>query len=222
MPPQVNRIQHRFLDLKPGNEVYSRSGEHSMDTAEIKRTLRRRMATTRDGLPETARDAGATAAMERALTLPAFADADAVLTYMAIGSEVGTNGLISRILGAGKQLVLPRVCGDELMLHRITDPATELVSGRWNIPEPKETLPTVSPADIGLFLLPGLAFDEAGGRLGYGRGFFDRILAQTGGITAGLAFGAQVIEAVPTEPWDVPLNFIVTPDRLIHCHREMG
>ncbi len=191
-----------------------------MDTGNIKHTLRRRMADARDRLTDAQRRQGADSVCQRVMSLPLFHIAKTVLTYMAIGSELQTNRLVEQILHAGKQLVVPRVSGDQLTLHPITDPTTELLPGRWNIPEPAAHAPSIPAMEIDLFLLPGLAFDAAGGRLGYGRGFFDRALAETDGATVGLAYNSQIINTVPTETWDVPMDYIITPDRVIQCGRH--
>ncbi len=180
------------------------------------------MVAARDGLSNTDRITGARSVAEKVAKLPSFISSDTVLTYAAIGSELDTEQVISRILDAGKHLVLSRVVGDSLTLHRVADPSADLIPGRWDIPEPRVSLPRVMPAEIGLFLLPGLAFDTHGRRLGYGRGFFDRMLDGVSGNTVGLAFDVQLIATVPTEPWDVALEAILTPSRLIHCRRVGG
>ena len=74
-------------------------------------------------------------------------------------------------------------------------------------------------AAIPLFLVPGLAFDPAGGRLGYGLGFYDRAfaVADPGALKVGLAFELQIIESIPADPHDVPMDFVVTEDRVIRA-----
>jgi len=153
----------------------------------------------------------------RVFTLDAYRRARCVAAYAAFGSEVSTAAITARVLTDGKQLAMARVEGDALVLHRVLDPARDLVPGTWDIPEPAPDLPVVDPRAVDLFLLPGLAFDPGGGRLGYGRGFFDRVLAEVPGVKVALAFDGQLVEAVPVEPRDVAMDGVVTPTRVIEC-----
>ena len=84
---------------------------------------------------------------------------------------------------------------------------------------PLETARLIPTAAIPLFLVPGLAFDPAGRRLGYGLGFYDRAFADAapGALKVGLAFELQILESVPADPHDVPMDFVVTEDRVIRA-----
>ncbi|MBI5137149.1 MAG: 5-formyltetrahydrofolate cyclo-ligase [Nitrospirae bacterium] len=188
-----------------------------MDTAEQKRALRRRMGAARDGLDTATCAAHGLAAAERVAALDAYRTAETVLVTLAIGRELPTAPVVARILADGKRLVLPRVAGTELSLHQVADPATQLAPGCWDILEPVPGLKPLHPNAVDLFLLPGLAFDARGGRLGYGRGFFDRVLARSEGVRAGLGYDMQVVETVPVAEWDARLDWIITPTRVIHC-----
>jgi len=99
----------------------------------------------------------------------------------------------------------------------VDDPARDLVPGVWDIPEPDARCPVVAPEEVELFLLPGLAFDLGGHRLGYGRGYFDRVLGRAPGEKVALAFDGQIVETVPVGPQDVPVDAVVTPTRVIRC-----
>jgi 5-formyltetrahydrofolate cyclo-ligase len=94
----------------------------------------------------------------------------------------------------------------------------ELVPNHFGIPQPPEAAARFIPTEsIPLFLVPGLGFDASGGRLGYGLGFYDRAFASAapGALKVGLAFEAQLLERVPTGPHDVPMDIVVTEDRVI-------
>jgi 5-formyltetrahydrofolate cyclo-ligase len=188
-----------------------------MELRQAKQVLRRQVAAWRDTLSAAEREAASTRLTARVLALDCYRRADTVLLYFAVGSEPATAGLVGAVLKDGKRLVLPRIADGDLVLHRVTDPAADLKEGVWGIREPLPDLPRVGPAEVDLFLLPGLAFDAGGGRLGYGRGYFDRTLAGTRGVKAALAFDGQVVERVPRGPADVAVDLVVTPTRLIRC-----
>jgi 5-formyltetrahydrofolate cyclo-ligase len=188
-----------------------------MGVREAKRALRRRIKDWRDALAPAERDAMSERVARRVFDLPAYRRARCVLTYAAFGSEVGTDAITARVLAEGKRLVLPRVTPEGLVLHRVDDLKADLVAGVWGIPEPDPERPVVAPGEVDLFLLPGVAFDSRGRRLGYGRGYFDRTLAEARGEKAALAFDGQVVEQVPAGPADVPMDWVVTPTRLVRC-----
>lgn len=188
-----------------------------MGVKEAKQALRQQISGWRDGLDPAQREAQSARVAARVLAQECYRAADSVLVYAHVGSEVATPALVRAILADGKRLVMPRVAKEGLVLHAVADPETELAAGVWGIPEPLPALPVVAPGDVALFLLPGLAFDAAGGRLGYGRGYFDRVLAGASGRKVALAFDGQVVEAVPRGPRDVAVDRVVTPTRVIRC-----
>jgi len=188
-----------------------------MGVREAKRALRRRIKDWRDGLSSTEREAMSDQVAGRVFGLDAYRGAACVLAYAAFGSEVATEAITARLLSEGKCLALPRVSDEGLTLHRIDDLKADLVEGVWGIPEPDPACPVVAPEEVDLFLLPGLAFDVGGNRLGYGRGYFDRVLARAPGEKVALAFDGQVVDQVPVGPGDTPVNAVVTPTRVIRC-----
>jgi 5-formyltetrahydrofolate cyclo-ligase len=101
----------------------------------------------------------------------------------------------------------------------VADFAEDFVEGEFGIPEPKPEAPAVSKGILKniLWLVPGTAFDFKGGRLGYGRGIFDRLLADAAGIKIGICYDWQIIDAVPSDEKDVKMDFIVTESGLHSC-----
>jgi len=188
-----------------------------MDIGKQKRTLRQQASRERDRINRQARHGAGQAVAKRVGKLAAYAEAGTVLIYLSFGSELPTAALVSKIRADGKRLVVPKVVGDVLTLHPIDHPDTDTAPGKWGIPEPLPTCPTLPAEQIDLFLLPGLAFDASGGRLGYGRGFFDRVLAHTGGTRIGIGFDGQIVPSVPVAAWDIPLHWIMTPGATVKC-----
>ena len=118
-------------------------------------------------------------------------------------------------LAAGKIVTLPRPAPatDSYEAARVTDLARDLAPGRFGIPEPRAGCPVFPLNDLDFYLVPGIGFALDGGRLGRGRGYFDRILAAVRGFKCGVAFDCQVVPELPAEPHDVRLDCILTPTR---------
>jgi len=188
-----------------------------MDAQHAKQALRQTIRDWREGLAAADREAWSRAVHDRVRALDAYRGAGTVLVFAGIGTEVATDDLVRAVLADGKRLVMPRVGEGDLVLHAVADPARDLAPGVWGIPEPRPGCPVIAAETVDLFLLPGLAFDLKGGRLGYGRGYFDRVLAGAPGTKAALAFDGQVVEAVPQGPTDVAVDLVVTPTRVIRC-----
>jgi 5-formyltetrahydrofolate cyclo-ligase len=159
--------------------------------------------------------------------LDGFADADVVCTYVNFREEVETVELIAALLAEGRRVAVP------VHLHGTPQPLVfaeirglaELVPNHFGILQPPHEAARYLPtAAIPLFLVPGLAFDPAGRRLGYGLGFYDRAFAAAapGALKAGLAFDLQIVESVPADPHDVPMDVVVTEDRVFRAPAGSG
>jgi 5,10-methenyltetrahydrofolate synthetase len=182
-------------------------------TGPSKPDTRRLLRSRRDALTERERAVASERITERVVALlgARLAPGAIVATYATKGSEVDTAAIDERARAAGFGLVYPRITdGDRrLSFHRVG--IDELVPTRWGLREPEAHAPAVELAAIGAFLLPGLAFDRAGGRVGWGMGHYDVTLAGApSALRIGLAFDCQILERVPREPHDVALHYIVT------------
>jgi 5-formyltetrahydrofolate cyclo-ligase len=180
-----------------------------------KQYIRRSIRAVRRGLSEAERLARSHRIWERVIALSCYQQARIVLGYMAFDHEVLTDGLMQQAMASGKQIVLPMVQVDRegMTLYAIEDLEHDVVSGYRGIlePRPRHTRAVV-PEALELVLLPGVAFDLRGGRLGFGAGFYDRLLSRLprGIPTVGLAFDFQVIPRLPSQPHDIMLDAIVT------------
>lgn len=186
---------------------------------EAKQALRARVVATRDALEASARDAASASITARIAALPTFAAARHVLLTLPFRSEWDTRPLLAAALAAGKRVAVTRV--DEaarmLALHAITDPARDLTPGFKGIPEPRAGCPGVPLDAIDWVLVPGVAFDTSGRRLGYGGGYYDRLLPMLppGAKRVAGAFEVQLVDRVPAAPHDVTVDFIVTEQRTL-------
>jgi len=116
---------------------------------------------------------------------------------------------------AGKKIALPLVTGDHLSARWISDPSG-LQPGAFGIPEPSPEAPPAGPR-FDIILVPGLAFDLQGGRLGRGKGFYDRFLSTAEGLRVGLCFDDQIVPRVPREPHDLRMDALLTPSGIFLC-----
>lgn len=192
-------------------------------TQSSKQSIRKRIQTLREQLPAATRAAHSATITERLLQLPEYRQADAVLGYMNFGTEFASELWIPRVLGDGKKLALPRVNRhtNQLDLYWVDDPENQLERGLWGIREPVvercERLNTLNEVEFAL--LPGVAFSRDGARLGYGGGFYDKLLARMTQrpALATAAFSLQIVEQIPQEPTDVKVGWIITEQETIVC-----
>ena len=152
-------------------------------------------------------------------TLPGWTGANRVLLYAkAFPEEISTEPLLRLTLEAGKRLVCPRVDrrAKGLQLFEIQDLDADFEEGTLAIPEPKRTCPEVAPSEVDWVLVPGLAFDERGYRLGRGAGHYDRLLPRLRAEVPcwALILDAQWVEKVPVEPHDLPLDGVASTSRI--------
>jgi 5-formyltetrahydrofolate cyclo-ligase len=146
-----------------------------------------------------------------------------VLLTLAFRSEWDTALLLDAARAAGKSIAVPRVDPSARMLelHLLGDPARDVRPGHLGIPEPLASSPRVEPAEIEWVLVPGVAFDGGGRRLGYGGGYYDRLLPllREDAIRVAGAYELQIVDRVPAAPHDHEVGTIVTETRVIEILR---
>lgn len=183
-----------------------------------KLALRRQMRAVRAALPDAACEARSKQITQRVRALAELRNAETVLAFASIRSEVRTGALIDAFHASGKVVALPRVTDDTLVLHRVKSGDT-LEEGSFSVPEPSVDAPVVDPASVELALVPALAVDPRGYRIGYGGGFYDRLLPQLRNArTCAVAFDFQLIAEVPELPFDEAVDIVITDARMIRTH----
>lgn len=142
--------------------------------------------------------------------LAAHPELKTIAAYSPLPGEIDVSPLIGEY--PHLRWVFPRVEGSELVLHLISDPALDLEPGAFNIREPKVALPIIDLFHIDAFLCPGLAFDEYGGRLGRGRGFYDKMLEHARGdaLKIGVCHTEQIVPHTFGEPHDVVMDQVIS------------
>jgi 5-formyltetrahydrofolate cyclo-ligase len=190
---------------------------------EAKLALRRRVLARRDALAPEIRSAASEAIVKRITALPEFGAATAVLLTLAFRSEWNTLALVRAAIATGKTVAVPRVDVEARMLelHALSDPDREIATGHMGIPEPFPGNPRIARDTIDFVLVPGVAFDLAGRRLGYGGGYYDRLLPLLSPHVARVAgaFELQLVDRVPAAPHDVGVDTIVTESRTLALRR---
>lgn len=142
--------------------------------------------------------------------LAAHPDLQTIAVFSALPGEVDLTKVIAA--NPGRHWAWPRVEGDDLHFHRVENPETQLVPGAFGVREPSPDLPVIPVEEIDAFFCPGLAFDANGGRLGRGRGFYDRMLARArpGALKIGVCFPWQIVADTFPETHDVLMDGIVS------------
>lgn len=140
-----------------------------------------------------------------------FRQARTVAAYWSFGSEVRTHESIAR-WSLTKTVLLPVIDGDTLLLKRYTS-ADEMSPCEYGILEPAGE--AFTKGDIDMLIIPGLAFDRRGNRLGRGKGYYDKLLSETAAVKVGVCFDFQLFDEIPTEPHDESMDAVVTEKSLI-------
>ncbi len=175
-----------------------------MTAAQRKEELRRRASL----LPK----AEAAHLLERFAQLPEVLAADTVMVFCGVGREPDTAPLIRTLLERGQRVALPVCLPGRRLEARIIADESQLVPGKFGIPEPEYGCPVVSCQEIGAVLVPGLMADRDGYRLGYGGGYYDRWLAGYKGFTAMVCPADRLVDSLPHEEFDHPVDLVLTDE----------
>jgi 5-formyltetrahydrofolate cyclo-ligase len=187
------------------------------DITSEKSRIRKAMQDKRWAMAEILRGKAAQTIMKRVLGLQAVQDAVHIFCYVSRPPEVDTWELIAALLDRGKEIYCPRMLpGDTMEAVRIDD-LTDLKRGKYGIYEPLENQGTAEASELDLALVPGLAFDREGMRLGYGKGYYDRFFSgENDIIKVGLAYGYQLVADLPALPDDIGMDIIVTESEILN------
>jgi 5-formyltetrahydrofolate cyclo-ligase len=192
---------------------------YPMDHMLTKAELRRHLLAQRAMLTPADIEQHSTVIAAYVCTLPAFRISHTIMVYMALPQEVQTMPIITQARQLQKRVAVPVVRGQDLIAVALSETPMQLQRGPFGILEPCGTPCVIHPQEIGCIVVPGIAFDTRGGRLGFGTGYYDRFLRQLPTTTyrCGLAFGIQIVPCVPQAPHDVCMHGIVTEQGCIPC-----
>ena len=187
-----------------------------MEIKELKKGIRKKIKELKTSIPQQVRESSSIAIQEKVLENDLVKEASTIFLYYALPDEVDTVLLLEKLSnrrGGKKKIILPVVEGDILILKEYIP--EETVSGYQKIQEPTGNV-IINPADIDLAIIPGVAFDRQCNRMGRGKGFYDKLLPYLHCPTIGLGFDFQIIEAVPCEAFDKPLDYVMT-ESTVYC-----
>jgi 5-formyltetrahydrofolate cyclo-ligase len=195
---------------------------HSGDLADQKKEIREKTRRLRDSLSMRDIYSKSSAIESRLWELIEERGCESIMFYIAFGSEVRTQNSITRAIRSGKITIVP-VCSVDgkrrILPCRLLDLQSEVQASKFGILEPKPGCRRPFPPEkIDLMVVPGLAFDERGHRIGYGAGYYDRFLSRCPqSLFVGLAYETQIVESVFPSERDIPLHKLITEDRVIEC-----
>jgi 5-formyltetrahydrofolate cyclo-ligase len=187
---------------------------------ELKKEIRKDVLKKRADIKGHERSRKDSAIRERLFSMKEFKESQRILFFASFGAEVETLEIIKNSISMGKAAMIPKVGKDGLEIYEIKS-MDELSPGYMGIPEPEPRPETMRRLDdIDMVVIPGVAFDGKGSRLGYGKGYYDKLLSKMKKkipIVAP-AYEEQVVEYIPSEPHDIKIDKIVTDERTIDCN----
>lgn len=193
--------------------------ENTQLLIEKKAMLRQKMLSIRDAIPKNLRSQKSSIIADQILQIVEAEKFSTIMTYVSARSEVETHYIIDQLIDTDKVVLAPLVKKGQkdLMVYRILDWKLDLIKGHFGILEPiPERCQRFDESEIGLVLVPGLAFNRLGYRIGYGAGYYDRFLKKCPqAVSVGLAYKEQIVDDLFQIYWDVPVNRIVVEEEVL-------
>jgi 5-formyltetrahydrofolate cyclo-ligase len=188
-------------------------------TINEKQKIREKFLKERESLSEVLVTENSAKIWERLSSLREFLEAKTIMFYVAKGNEVRTENMIKESICMGKKVAVPVMMKENtLSPSLLTDYDRELVPKHFGILEPKkECLRLTPPEEIEIIIVPGVVFDRQGGRIGFGKGFYDNFLKRVSAkaCTIGIAYQSQIVDKLPVKETDIPIDIIITENEVI-------
>ena len=186
-----------------------------------KKSIRKKVLEDRSNISATVLSEFSNIITEKLYNTTEYKNAKTIMSFISFGDEVDTHKIIKDSMALGKRIVVPVTFSDTKLIKpsHLMD-FSELEYGYYNILTPKEEFwRFIDPNEIDLILMPGVGFDRKGYRIGYGGGYYDRFLSKLDKNidTIGLAFQLQIIDNVPADTFDIPIDSIITEKETINC-----
>ena len=199
----------------------SQTDQRADSTHEQKKFLRTHYSKIRKELGGQERDRQSSSLVRTASSLPEFKNCKMLLCYYPIGNEPSILPLAKLAIDMGKTLAFPiSDTQTHTLSFRVVTSLDQLKLGAYNICEPTDDLPEISDTSEAICIVPALAFDLNGYRLGYGKGFYDRFLSNFCGISIGLTYTQSLTQILPHDATDLPVDIIITQGRVYNVKRS--
>ncbi|MBI5115010.1 5-formyltetrahydrofolate cyclo-ligase [Candidatus Poribacteria bacterium] len=190
--------------------------KHSIDLVELKRSIRKEKIRWRNALPSEEARAKSAQIAATLKSLPEYANAKTILFYVsAKGNEVDTHSLIRDALAKGVKALVPVTdfVNNHLIVSELKDMG-ELVTVKFGLLEPRpDAVRPTDPAEANVIIVPGVAFDRHCRRIGFGGGYYDRLLVNSLVPSIALAYEGQLVDRVPADSHDIPVSILITEQR---------
>ncbi|MGO1469631.1 MAG: 5-formyltetrahydrofolate cyclo-ligase [Tissierella sp.] len=186
-----------------------------------KKLIREKMLKKRKKLSKESRDIHSQIIMDKLLSSSYYANSKTIMCFISFSDEVNTHNFIKKAIDDGKRIVVPITFPENKELKpSILKDFKELEPGFYNILTPKEEFKRfIDPQEIDLVIVPGVAFKKDGYRVGYGGGYYDRFLSKIQNTpTIAIGFDIQVVEDLPIDSFDIPVDYIYTEKNIINCN----
>lgn len=184
----------------------------------MKNQLRELILAKRNMLPEAEITEKSKKIENNLFNLNEFKKSKTIMFFVSFKNEISTHQMIKNSLRK-KNVVVPKVIGHEIEPSVIIDFDNLVPTGKFSIPEPIEIM-KIAYKHIDLVLVPGIAFDKKGHRIGYGLGYYDKFLKKVPkAVKIGLCFDFQIVDEIPREEHDVAVDFVITEERVIECKK---
>lgn len=183
-----------------------------------KKDIRKAVLAKRDILEQQNKKAMDEAIFNKIVKLKEYNEAESIFIFISFGSEVDTHRIINHALERGKRVAVPRINkAKKAMELKVIKSLDNLKPALYGILEPGEEAEDIEPDELGLIIMPGVAFDLSGGRIGYGGGYYDRFLNEAKETTprVALAYELQIVDILPLEPFDKKIHGLITEQRNI-------
>ena len=186
-----------------------------------KATARKTVVQQRKNMTQEINDKYSLMIAENIISMAEFMECDTLYIYKAFRNEVNTDRIIQRAMELNKTVAFPKVSGTEMNFHIVPNEngSKSLVEGYMGIMEPESSLPILVPMleeNVGVVIVPGVAFDRKCNRSGYGKGFYDKFLAKYPNlIKIGIAFEYQIFDSLEINNFDIPMDYVITESRII-------
>lgn len=180
---------------------------NSNSVIDLKKGIRKDISQKKKEFSQEWKDSASALILSKVEALPSFIQSGTVLLYYSLPDEVQTAPFLEKWFSV-KRILIPLVVGDSLVL-KVFSPG-KIVPGYKSIPEPSADAVTVAPEEVGLAIVPGVAFDSDCRRLGRGKGFYDRLIPRLNCPLIGIGYDFQIVPRIPVESFDCPLNGVIT------------